>query len=373
MIKRLYSLLLMGIMIVTASGCSDRSDLEDVAFTLLLGYDLDERNNLLLYALNPVFSKDVKKKSQELVVQAETTRYGREQADALSAGKTIRTKLYIILVGKKLLQHEDWFQMLDVLYRDPKNSISAKVIVCDEPLSEIVYLNKKDQPLLPLFLRGMLVTKSAKAKTVDTNLKELQRQMYEKGMTPAISEIELNNNEEIEMKGTALLDERGKFAASLDSQESTLLQILQNKSKENSFSIPIPGEPKHSIFATDWTSFDARRTKTKIKTSYRDDKFRFDIQIKMPVVLTERLFPYEVERQGKQLDKAISEQMQKLFENLVKKIRKYHIDPIGLGLYARAYEYKQYKKAEDHWGETLSEADIQVSVKATIEGMGTTK
>ncbi|MNY44410.1 hypothetical protein D3C86_1794380 [compost metagenome] len=65
--------------------------------------------------------------------------------------------------------------------------------------------------------------------------------------------------------------------------------------------------------------------------------------------------------------------MQKQFENLLKKIQKHQIDPIGLGLYARAHEYRQYKKVENHWGEALSEADIQVSVKVVLGSIGPVK
>ncbi len=113
--------------------------------------------------------------------------------------------------------------------------------------------------------------------------------------------------------------------------------------------------------------------KTKIKTSYKQNKFRFDINIKMPAGLTERLFPFDVRKNGKELEKMISEHMKKQFENLIKNTQKHQIDPIGLGLYARVHEYSQYKKVEDHWGEALSKADIHVSVKVTKGNMGPVK
>ncbi|MDZ7542436.1 Ger(x)C family spore germination protein, partial [Clostridium perfringens] len=46
---------------------------------------------------------------------------------------------------------------------------------------------------------------------------------------------------------------------------------------------------------------------------------------------------------------------------------------IGLGPYARAYEYAQWKKVQDDWGEVLSNADIKVNVKVKVNGTGTIK
>ena len=93
----------------------------------------------------------------------------------------------------------------------------------------------------------------------------------------------------------------------------------------------------------------------------------------MPAGISERLFPFDVRKHGKELEKMISDHVQKQFEKLIKNIQEHQIDPIGLGLYARAYEYNQYKKVEDHWGEALSKADIHVSVKVTIGSMGPVK
>lgn len=363
---------LTGMMVVVISGCTDRMNLEDAAFSLLMGYDLDEEDNLTVYVINPIFGENTRKDSQELATKTETLRLGREVLDTRSSGQTVGTKLYILLVGKHLLQHEDWFHMLDNFYRDPKNSISAKVVVSDKPLSEMIFLDKKDHPLLPHFLRELVESKSARLKTVNTNLKELHRQMYEKGITPALSEIDLNDRDEIIMKGTALLDKKGKFTVSLNNQESALLQILQKTSKTADLTVSIPDQPKNGIFTINKVSFTTDKTKTKIRTSWQENKYRFDIQINMSIVLTELLFPYDVESEGGKMNQIISDQLQTQFENMIKKFQRHKVDPVGLGLYARAYYYEHYKRVEDHWGETLADADVKVSVKAAIKGIGAT-
>jgi hypothetical protein len=176
------------------------------------------------------------------------------------------------------------------------------------------------------------------------------------------------------MTGTTLLDHKGKFADSLNMQETILLRILQKNTKKSvNITIPIRGEMKIGPFQTDKVSLNADKIKVIIKTSFLKDKFQFDMHITMRVGLSELLFPYDVRNRGKELENKITEQVQMQFDNLIKKIQADKIDPIGLGLYAQAHEYSHFKKVEDHWGETLANADIHVFVKTIIGAMGTVK
>ncbi|NOU91714.1 Ger(x)C family spore germination protein [Paenibacillus sp. LMG 31456] len=360
--------------IICLTGCSDRLDMEDASFPLALGLDIDANDKFHIYVTNPVFSKNVKKKSHEISEPAHTLRQSRVQQDAHSPGVFQGRKFQVILVGKRMLQHKDWFRMLDVIFRDSRNTVTDRVIAFDGPVSEIIYLNPDDQPYLPLLLRGMVDTKSERSETVKTTAQELHRDIYEKGITPSISEVKLDENKNIQLNGATLLDHRGKYSATLETQETVLLNILQNKtSKSVNLTLPIPGITKKGPFDRDKVSFNAEKIKTKIKTSYKQDKFRFDVNIQMDVVLTEILFPVSVRNKGVDLEKMIGEQVQKETNALIRKIQSHKIDPVGFGLYARAYQYKHYKEAEDHWGQELANADIQVSVNVSILGMGPVK
>ncbi|NQX62796.1 Ger(x)C family spore germination protein [Paenibacillus qinlingensis] len=374
MSKRPLYLFLIIMMIAIAPGCSDRLDLEESTNNLALGLDLDNENNLLIYLHSPSYGRDIKKKTLEIEVKSQTIRQSREEQDQFAPGVITGKKVQVILIGKRILAHEDWFPILDVFFRDMKNPLTPRVIAFDGSISDIIDLHPKDQPMLPLLLRGMVDTKSTRSETVKTTLQKLHWQMYEKGVTPSISEIQLGNDKQIRLVGITLLDHKGKYTASLSAEETILLQILnKNAKKPVSLSLPIPGQKKSGPFHTDHLSISVQGTKPKIKTSYTDNKFRFDINIKMTASLTERLFPFDVRKNGKELEIMISEHVQMQFENLIKMLQKHQIDPIGLGLYARAHEYSQYKKVEDHWGEALSEADIHVSVKVILGSMGPLK
>jgi Ger(x)C family germination protein len=372
--KRLLIIPLVSLLVLILPGCWDRADLEDVAFVLVVGLDLDQDNNLMIYNMVPVNHKESEEKEIPVTVRALSLRESRGQIDDMFEGTASGRKLETILLGKRLLKHEDWFPLLDVLFRDPKNAVTADVIFVNGPISQVINSRFPEIPHLSLHLYDMIKSANKRHETIMTTLHELHRQMYEKGITPAISELEMD--EKLKLRGTALLNEKGKYVVSLKIQENVLLMILQKQvKKEIPITLQLPQVKKSGggIFDTNVISFNLADMKTKIKTAYRYGRFQFDIRIRSYATLSERVFPFDVENKSAELEKMIEEQLNQQFENLIKKFQKHKIDPIGMGLYARAHEYKEWQKVQDDWGEALSAADIKINVKVKVKSMGPVK
>jgi Ger(x)C family germination protein len=371
--NRKLRILLLAIIVFWLPGCSDRLDLENMTLGLIVGMDLNQHNELVVYISSPVFSKEAKEKSQKIRVKATTLRQSRAGLDSISAGLITGGKTQILLIGKRLLQHGDWFPLLDAEYRDTKNSLTVKVAAVDGEVSKILALPLKDKPRLPLYLTDLIDNAAKRNLTTRTTLQLLHRQMYEKGLTPYLPEFKIEKKE-IKLMGTALLDKRGKLVATLNHQESGLLRILQSGKKgQFSFTVPIPGEQKDDTTGKNKLSFSVSSVKSKTKTSYHNDHFQFNMNLKMVIVLTERLFPFDMKKNQKKLEQQIQEQVQKQMEQLIKKCQRHLIDPIGLGLYARAYQYEEWQKVQEHWGDALAKSDVKISVKTEIKYMGAVK
>ncbi|NEW09061.1 Ger(x)C family spore germination protein [Paenibacillus sp. SYP-B3998] len=371
--KNKLRILLAAVLIVWLPGCSEAVDLENLTLGLVIGVDLDEHNQLVSYFSSPLFNKNVSKSTLTLESNAKTLRATRREFDSMATGLAVGGKTQVILIGKRLMQHGDWFSLFDVFFRDAKNSLSERVIAVDGDVSEIMQNIPQDMPPLSLHLASLIDTKELRNETVKTNLQQFDKQMFEKGITPYISLIKVEN-ERIKLTGTALLDKKGRLVMTLDQNETTLLRILQNSSRgQQSLSASIPGAQKSDIYDKNNLTFSINSVKNKMKTGYRDGKFEFDIKLNMFVSLKERLFTYDMRKNREKLEQQIQEQIKKQFEELIKKCQKNQIDPIGLGQYARAYQYKKWKQVQEHWGETFSEADVHLSVKTNIKYMGPVK
>ncbi|MGD8189323.1 Ger(x)C family spore germination protein [Brevibacillus ginsengisoli] len=366
--------MLIGFLSLTllTTGCMDRTDIEDVSLSLLVGIDLDEKNNLIFSNSSPVFSREAKIKEEIYITPAPSMREQREEADKTFMALTTGGKVQAILIGKSLIKHKHWLKLLEPFLRDPKNSITGRIVMVNGNAYDVIKFLPKDKPRLPLYLSKLIDTAHRRNITVKTSLQDLRRDAFEKGKTASITELQ--KKERLLVTGTALLGEQDEYKLSLDPTETKLLHILQHQTKgEFPFTFQAPDQPPGKIFPANIYSFSANDISVKTKTDYAQDKFKFDIRVKMRVILTERMFKLDVRKESKKLERDIEKEMVKRMNKLIHKIQSAKIDPIGFGLYARAYEYEQWKSVKNRWGDTFSKADVKVHVKATISGMGTTK
>ncbi|MGG0459150.1 Ger(x)C family spore germination protein [Bacillus mycoides] len=365
--RKVLCCILISVFMMT--GCYDQTNIEDVSLSLALGIDLDRNNNLLVYKSSPVFNKEAKVKEEIVGVKATTIRNARDKFDATVFSLTSGSKMQVILVGKRLLKKKNWVKNLDPFYRDPKNTVTTRVIAVDGPVSDVFFYKQKDKPRLPLYLTKLVETAALRNITVKTNLQELHEQMADRGKTANITEIKKTNK--IFVTGTALLDEKGKYKLTLNPDENKLLRILQQRTT-GEFSFTIPIKLKSDGKEKDWMSFAVYSIKVKTKARY-DNKFIFDTDIKMKVGITERLFTFNTRKDAAKLQKAIETKLEEDFKQVIKKIQDANIDPIGLGGYARTYTYPEWKKVQNKWNNALAKGDVNVKVNVKIGAMGTIK
>src|SRR6478609_2734475 len=333
-------------------------NLEDVSFALVIGVDLDDENNLIFYTTSPVFKPGAEQENKVFNVNAKSIRQSREEFDSRGTGLFSSSKAQVLLVGKKLLENPRWFSLIDVLYKDFKTTVNPRIVAIDGPISNIMNTVTENQPINSMAVKSIIDTSYLRGETVKVTLQELHRQMFDKGLTPSISSISTSND--IVLTGSTLLDEKGKYSIELNKLESCLLLMLQGKKLDYSLDIPILKQ-------------NANNVKIKIKTQYINGKFNFSIDMSMYVMLTALPPSYESITSIPKLEGNINKELQLQFEHLIKKIQKRKIDPIGLGLYARAYQNNEYEKVKSDWGEALKKSDIKVSVNVKVKTMGAVK
>jgi len=366
--------LLIGIaaLALLTTGCKDRMDIESMSLSLLIGIDLDNENKLIFSASSPVFSKEAKIKEENYSTPAVTLRASRDNFDKTFMALIAGGKTQAILIGKSVMQHKGWFKLLEPFLRVPENSLNTRIVIVDGPAYEVLQYQPEDKPRLPLYIAEIIDTSLKRNLCVKTTLQDLRRATYERGITASVTQ--LHKDDRVIVTGTALLDEEGEFKLSIGSEENRLLRILQHETEgEFPFTFQALNQPKGEVFPENAYSFTAENISVKTKTGHTRNKFKFDIGVKMRVVLSERLFPFDVRKNARKLEHDIEQQLENRFKKFIAKIQKAEIDPIGLGLYARAYKYRNWKPVQDHWGEALSKADVNVKVKVTIAAMGAIK
>lgn len=370
--KRCFrTLLLLLLLLMMLTSCGYQVPLEDTTIVFVFGIDLDEDNNLIFYESSPVFSKGAKAKTDIYHTKADTIRDSRKFFDAVTGGEVSGAKIQILLLGKRVVEHEDWFPILDTMYRNSNFSINTRVVVVDGQVSDVINYEPESNALLAMYLKNVIDKNHKRTRTEKGTLQQLHTEFFDKGVTPALANVK--KGKKVEIIGTALLNDRGKYVDFLDLSESTLYLFLKhNRKHQISYTtITIPTEKEEGIFHKNDLSFEVKTVKSKVKTSHDKDRFKFDVKVSLSIVILESLLSVDMQSHEKEIKKKIEERLKTGYVELFKKIQGHKVDPFGFGIYARAYQYDEFKKVEDNWGEALAEADINVSVEVDIKGMGT--
>lgn len=359
-------LILVFLMLLTMVGCWDRTELEEQSISLTYGFDVSKNNQLLMYNVSPIFDKSAGQTYEVFEKKAITPREAKEQFNS-SSPLVVTGKIQTMLFSNKLLKEDGIMPYLDVWYRDPKDTGNTRIVAVKGSVSSILNSEFKNKPMLPEYLNNIVNVNKQYNRTAYTTLQDLHRQLFDKGVTPSISEIK-KGNKDLVVTGTALLTKQGFYKMSLNRQESALLLMLQKKAKMPvSLTIRIPSdsfETKYSprnVRGSNFITINVISMKKKVKTHYNRDQFAFDVKMKLNVSLAERTFNMNMKKDQENLNTILAKQLSRELTTLIQKVQKEQLDPFGFGDYARAFQYQHWKKIEDNWSTTFPKSNVQVT------------
>ncbi|PEM42627.1 Ger(x)C family spore germination protein [Bacillus toyonensis] len=377
--RRFIHFTILCFLIIFLTGCDDRLDLEKQSISLIYGFDAKAKGKLIVYHVNPIFNEDVEKKYETHVAKVYTPREAKATFNSSSNGLVSTEKLQLILFSNNFLKQEGAMPYLDVWYRDPKNTGNMRLVAVNGPISSVIYNNFKDKPALPEYLTDLINTNKLYNRTVFTTFHEFHRQTFNKGITPAISEIKKGKKDVI-VTGSALLTSRGIYKMSLNLYESALLLLLQKKANTPvSLTMKIPStrvESNSNLKDTegnDFVTINVLSMNRNIRSGYSDNRFKFNIKMNLKIAISEITFNMDLDKDKKKLTSLIAKQLNKDLNELIHKIQKQQLDPFGFGDYARAFQYKEWKKVEDDWPNSFSKASAKVTPTIKILESGIIK
>ncbi|MXQ52186.1 Ger(x)C family spore germination protein [Shimazuella alba] len=368
--KNKFILTIVLILTLFVSGCGDQMYLEKSDIILLLGIDLDDKNQVTFYASTPVFNTEVKKNYHVMKVKAKSLREARYQFDALSQGSVVKGKIQTILIGKKFLQDRSVMPYLDVILRDPKDDLSSRVVMIDGPVEDILDANMEDKGRLGVVIRNMIDDTFKSGTIHNPNLQQFVAQQFDKRFSPMIPAMKVIHKEP-KIAGISFLSHEGLYVTSIHLSESPLLLSLQKFYLEKiPISLYISSNKVQEKKELRRISIAIKDIQRKVKTTIVNGHFQFDIELTLHADLVERMFYLDAAKHPQLLKRIIEEQLDHEYKKIIQKTQKNKIDPIGFGVYARAKQYDHWKKIEDKWFDEYAKAKINISTKLVIINTG---
>lgn len=368
--KTLKVFLLSIICLPLLTSCWDRNLLKDVKLVMSAGFDLTPDGKILSTITIPDIQSGVggTQVTGSLVKSAksDTPRDTRNILNAKISEQFNASKLMVLLLGEEYAR-QDIYPGLDVFYREPKSSRIANIVVVKGRANDLLNLNNQEKKSMSEYLSDLL--QSAKASTViPKQSRPLISDIFDPGADFVLPLIESKENE-VQVKGLAMFNEKKYTGYDLTLQESTLYLLMSNqKSKEASLKLKIHEgkEPKMKNFIL----FDVIKSKPNVivKVKKPDDisvELSLDLKVEVKEYSDERL---DSKKKINDLNRQLSELLTKKANTILNKMQEAKSDSLAIGRYIIAYHHDVWEKI--NWEEEYPNIVMNASVNAEITKHG---
>ncbi|MGG4394063.1 Ger(x)C family spore germination protein [Paenibacillus thiaminolyticus] len=355
------------------AGCWDQQMLKDDRIAYIVGLDLNPNGKLqsTISILDVSGSQTgseagMKKQSEIHTKTGNTSRHTRDMIDREVSGRLSASKLRVILIGEALAR-QGIYPFLDVLYRDPRSALNAKVAVVEGKAHDMIDLKLKGSKSIGEYYNNLI--RSAENRTVvpPVTLQLICPPMLDPGDDFAVPYIS-HHDEKPTVHGIALF-QGDKMAGTLKSEDSLLYLLMANKlSKTANLTLKVNEEGKQR--PEQFIAMNIQSVKRKMKVyvqGNRNIKVTLDLKIKVTAIEYPKDHLNDRPRVEK-LDKKLSEELTKRARAITEKMLQARHDGFGIGRRLIAYYPNTWKRLT--WNEDYPKVEFVPNVKVEIVNHG---
>ncbi|KAA0563516.1 Ger(x)C family spore germination protein [Bacillus sp. CH30_1T] len=364
--NKTWKFLLIVPTLLLLTGCWDQRLLKDSRLVFASSFDLKENEKILTTAIIRDFIDEI---PVNVMVQGEgnTIRETRINMDNKISGILEPSKNRMFLLGERLAQ-KDIYQFLDIFYRDPNSSVSAKIAVTEGNSADILAKMKEKNTLIGEYLIELVDSAEESTLIPKHNVQSICTFMFDEGKDFALPMFKLDKDNEVILTGTGLFHKQA-LVGSLTLEESTLFLILSNqKGKVARFVSKIDGDREMRI--KNYITYNFSKVDSDLSI-ISDDPENIEVEIKSKIGVTIVEYPEDElanEKKIKKLNESITKDLNIKAEKMIKNLQESNSDLFGIGRDLIAFHPETWKKVD--WEEKYSTITITPKIETEIIGHG---
>lgn len=325
-------LTILFLLCIFLTGCWDQHLMKNAILVQILSYDLIEDEEFLLGVSIPIIEEpsggpQALVKSETFSAKGLTPRESRKKIAREISGSLDTSKNKLILFGEQIAVN-DIYPTLDVIWRDPRNSLGATLGVVEGRAVDILNIKPKHQSNVSEYIQDALT--SAEENTIIPNetIQTLASELLDTGEDIVLPHLKRNDKNSAVVVGLALMNER-KYAGSLPPQDSTLLLLMKDKKgKFARFTTKVNDEEELKI--NNYISFNVQHMKRKLKVQVKNGLVSVKLNLNLKVNIEE--YPKgDVPNQINRLNKALSEELTNDADRVIETLQQLNCDAFGIG------------------------------------------
>lgn len=370
-------------------GCWDHRELNELGVVSALGLDLNERGKMQItvQVINPqaYITKGQEGKTQTRILTSEGETFFDAVRDLMtkSGDRLFYPHNQVIVIGEDLAR-AGVRPILDFLERDPEIRLFTWVLLTKGKAEEVVRAPSDESLISAMHVMLLVDDYDSASKGIPRNILEFATMVYSEGIEPVLGKIEFyeeKGNPTYQLigggafKGDKLIDwlDAGEARGYLWVHNDVKGGIITAYTKEGAEN---PAQADGSSGLGERISFEIIRTKSRVKPVLEGEKLSFVIDLDVTCNLGERTDNKETitKEDFKELEKILSQAVIGEVQGIVDKAQKeLRSDILGFGLTTKRKYPDYWNQHKEQWEEMFPELEVEILVKAVVDGNGTVR
>ncbi|MFD1955047.1 Ger(x)C family spore germination protein [Paenibacillus thailandensis] len=381
-------LVAFSVLLLFATGCWNRRELNDLAIAVAVGIDKADNNyRVSVQVVDP--SEVAAKKGGG--TRTPVTMYQSSGQTIMEAIRRMTTvsprKIYAshlrMLVVQEQVAKEGIGEVLDLLSRDHEVRTDFYIVVAKDTRAADtlkILTHLESIPANHLF-SSLQTSQRSWSPTVAVTLDRLIADIVSEGKNPAVTGLRVKGEREIgetrqnveEIAASAQLQYSGlavfkkdKLVGWLDETESKAYNYILDQVTGSAGIVPCPGGGKVSL--------EVVRSKTKVKSKLENGEPRIKITVQIELSVSEVTCGIDLTKREsiEQLEKLEENKVRNFITETIKRVqRDYQSDIFGFGDVIHRSHPKYWKTAKADWDRRFAQLPVDLNVESNIRLIGT--
>jgi spore germination protein len=328
--------------------------IDDINIISAVGYDSHKGDKVKGTVVIPVYKADKSISNESFTAVATQSKAINRKLQQKSADPLESGSIEVVLFGKELAE-KGIINMADTLERDARIGSHLLLAVVDGEAQKVLEKNLGNRGT-GTYLNTLLMHNMKSRELPRSNLHLFLFSYYSKVKDPFLPYVELEKDK-VNVKGVALLDD-DRVVSYIEESDMFFFKTLMENFENGSYTFEI-GDEYVTLFSLTLTR------SIKIKNALSNPNVELEIKLDGHIreYSGKKLDPKKVKEIEKRFEEIITKKCEDLLNNFIEK----HIDPIGIGLFAKT-QTRNFD--EKKWNEAYSNTTINVKSNVKISQTG---
>ena len=375
--KKGIVVILICIILILLSGCTDYRSLDDLTVVAGMAIDVDENTPDIFQVTFEIVDMTSAGSDQPMQSKLLTTQ-GRDITEAVyNAHLKLHRNMYfgnaeIVVVSQQLAKNQSLDLIVDPLLRDYEIRDNLYIFVSGEDTAKEII--EPDGQIVSFFLNENIAdTKFSANSTKPRELYSIYSLLagHHNSLVLPIIRFSDKENKEIALDGAAVFS-GSKMVGRIENKDMPYYLLASANLVGGSFHYAQEDEGGNEKY----TALAVRQSKVKHSYQFDGQKFTFELQIDM-ITATEEFSEGWGKLTGpliRQLEKDASAMLDEDVRTFIETVQsEFSVDIVGFGDHIRDHDPSLWQSIEENWPEYVKQADVSVQCKMLINDTGLIK